>query len=161
MKIRPLQDWVRVRRDEPEEMTSGGIIIPQSAKDKPAKGIVEAVGPGGYKKEHEKEEKTFVPTVLKPGQRVIFRDYAARDFEIDGEKITLVREEDVLGTIEGSSGVPSLKKQHEIQAKKDQPLQVKEKTSGKSEKPKAESAAKKEAGEKTTKKTGAKTQKKG
>ena len=105
MKLKPLQDWVLIQRIEPKEMTAAGIIIPDSAKDKPTEGIILAIGPGkfetekGEKKEKEKEKK-FIPTVLKPGQRIIYGKYSAREFELNGEMIVLVREEDVLGTVE-------------------------------------------------------------
>lgn len=105
MKLKPLQDWALIQRIEPKEMTAAGIIIPDSAKDKPTEGIVLAIGPGkfetekGEKKEKEKEKK-FVPTVLKPGQRIIYGKYSAREFELDREMIVLVREEDVFGTVE-------------------------------------------------------------
>ena len=101
MKLKPLQDWVVIQSIEPEERTAAGIIIPDSAKDKPTEGIVIAVGPGKFKTEKGKEkEKKFIPTVLKPGQRIIYGKYSARDIELNGEMITLVMEEEVLGTVE-------------------------------------------------------------
>lgn len=101
MKLKPLQDWVVIQSIEPEERTAAGIIIPDSAKDKPTEGIVIAIGPGKYKTEKGKEkEKKFIPTVLKPGQRIIYGKYSARDIELNGETITLVMEEEVLGTVE-------------------------------------------------------------
>lgn len=107
MKLKPLQDWAVILTIEPEEMTAAGIIIPDVAKDKPTEGIVLAIGPGKYKtekgqekkKENEKKKK-FVATVLTPGQRIIYGKYSAREFELDGQTIVLVREEDVLGTVE-------------------------------------------------------------
>ncbi len=101
MALKPIHDWVLLRRDRPEERTAGGIIIPASAASEPSRGVVEAIGPGKYKKESGRKEKRFVPTTLKSGQWVFFPDYAARDVELDGEKITLIREEDILGTFEG------------------------------------------------------------
>src|SRR5512135_2240498 len=73
MNLKPLQDWAVIMRAEAEERTSGGIIIPEVAKEKPLEGVIIAIGPGRYKlekgKEKEKEkQKKFVPTVLKPGQ---------------------------------------------------------------------------------------------
>jgi chaperonin GroES len=105
MKLKPLQDWALIQPIEPKEMTAAGIIIPDSAKDKPTEGIVLAIGPGKFKtekgEEKEKEkEKKFIPTVLKPGQRIIYGKYSAREFELDREMMVLVREEDVLGTVE-------------------------------------------------------------
>ena len=102
MGFKPLQDWVLIRKDEPEEKTAGGIIIPGSARSEPSRGVVEAIGPGKHKKERGGKQGRFVPTVLRPGQRVFFADYASRDAELDGKKITLIREEDILGTFEGS-----------------------------------------------------------
>jgi len=101
MGFKPLQDWVLIRKDEPEEKTAGGIIIPGSARSEPSRGVVEAIGPGKHKKERGGKQGRFVPTVLRPGQRVFFADYASRDAELDGKKITLIREEDILGTFEG------------------------------------------------------------
>ena len=107
MKLKPLQDWAVIQRVEPKEKTAAGIIIPDTAKDKPTEGIVLAIGPGKFEtekgKEKEKEkkkEKKFVPTVVKPGQRIIYGKYSAREIELEGETIILVREEDVLGTVE-------------------------------------------------------------
>ena len=106
MKLKPLQDWALIQRVEPEEKTAGGIIIPDAAKEKPTEGIVLAIGPGKYiiEKGKEKEKKKkFIPTILKPGERVMYGKYSAREFEVDGEPVILVREEDVLGTIEETS----------------------------------------------------------
>ena len=105
MKLKPLQDWVLIQSIEPKEQTAAGIIIPDMAKDKPTEGIVLAIGPGKYtiekgKEKEKKKEKKFIPTVLKPGQRIIYGKYSAREIPLDGETITLVREEDVLGTVE-------------------------------------------------------------
>jgi chaperonin GroES len=109
MRLRPLQDWVLVKRMEAEERTAGGIFIPSSAKEKPSEGIVQAVGPGRYKKEKDKKEKKFIPTVLKPGQRIVFVDYKALDIDFDGGEITLIREDDVLGIYEGAAHIPQQK----------------------------------------------------
>ncbi|HYA26518.1 MAG TPA: co-chaperone GroES [Thermodesulfovibrionales bacterium] len=102
MRVRPLHDWVLIRRDKPEEKTPSGLIIPGSARSEPSRGVVEAIGPGRYKKVRDKKGEKFLPTVLTVGQWVFFLEYAARDVELDGEKITLIREEDVLGTFEPS-----------------------------------------------------------
>jgi len=96
MKLKPLQDWAVIQRVEPEEKTASGIIIPDSAKDKPTEGVVLAIGPGKYEIEKGKEKekkKKFIPTVLKPGQRIMYGKYSAREIELDGETIALVREE--------------------------------------------------------------------
>lgn len=131
MKLKLLQDWALIHRVEPEEKTAGGIIIPDSAKEKPTEGIVLAIGPGKYEAEKSKEkdkkkEKKFIPTVLKPGQRIIYGKYSAREFDLDGETLTLVREEDVLGMVEeprsAQGRLSELEKRHE------QPVAIKEKT---------------------------------
>lgn len=126
MRLRPLHDWVIIKRMEPEERTAGGIIIPASAKEKPSEGVVRAVGPGRYKTEKGKKEKKFIPTVLKPGERVLFVDYKARDIDLNGEEITLIREEDVLGTY-GDAGAAEMKASR-IEARKEQAPAVERKT---------------------------------
>jgi chaperonin GroES len=123
MKFRPLHDWVVIRRNKAAEMTSSGIIIPDTARDKQAEGIVEAVGPGKYKQEKEKKEKKFFPTVLKQGQQVMFIDYMARDVKLDGTEITLIREEDILGLIE-RGGELAVKDPYDVEIKKDRPPMV-------------------------------------
>ena len=130
MKLKPLQDWAVIQRIEPKEMTAAGIIIPDMAKDKPTEGIVLAIGPGKYKtekgeeKKKEKEKKKkFVATVLRPGQRIIYGKYSAREFELDGETIVLVREEDVLGTVEETQLVE--KQSFAVAEKPANPLAVK------------------------------------
>jgi chaperonin GroES len=120
MGLKPLHDWVLIRRDEPEEITAGGIIIPASARSEPSRGVVEAIGPGRYKKDRGKKEERFVPTVLKPGQWVFFPEYAARDAELDGGKVTLIREEDILGTFEGRSK-PAGEKHQQTERRKEGP----------------------------------------
>jgi len=99
MKLRPLHDWVVIKRSEAEERSPGGIIIPDTAKDRPSEGVVVSIGPGSYKKIKGKEK--FVPTTLQPGQRVAYPRYTAKEVEEGGEKFTLVREDDILGTFEG------------------------------------------------------------
>ncbi len=110
MKLRPLQDWVVITRSGSAAKSSGGIIIPESAKEKQSEGLVEAVGPGRIKK--GKKGERFVPTVLQPGQRVYFGEYSASDIDLDGEKITLIREEDILGVLE-DNGVRHMERQGE------------------------------------------------
>ena len=124
MKLKPLQDWAVIQRLEPEEMTAAGIIIPDAARDKPTEGIVIAIGPGKYKKEKDDEKKKkFIPTVLRPGDRIIYGKYAAREIELDGELLGLVREEDVLGIVE-EAGL-SAKKSFEVAVKHHHPVQIK------------------------------------
>ena len=123
MKFRPLHDWVVIRRSKAAEMTGSGIIIPDSAKDKPAEGIVEAVGPGKYKQEKGKKDKKFVPTVLKQGQQVMFIGYMAKDVELNGAEITLIREEDILGLLERGNEL-TVRDPYNLEIKKDRPPMV-------------------------------------
>jgi chaperonin GroES len=95
MKIRPLNDRLLVKRLEEEEKTSGGIIIPDSAKEKPAEGEIVAVGPG---KANDKGER--VALQVKEGDRVLFSKYGGTDVKLDGEDYLIMREDDVLGVIE-------------------------------------------------------------
>jgi len=134
MKLKPLQDWALIQRIEPNEMTAAGIIIPDSAKDKPTEGIILAIGPGKFKtekgdKKEKEKKKEFSPTVLKPGQRVIYGKYSAREFEFDREMIVLVREEDVLGTVEETQLAE--KKPFAVAEKKENPVTAKKKPAAK------------------------------
>ncbi len=96
MKIRPLHDRVIVRRLEEEEKTKGGIIIPDTAKETPVEGEVIAVGPG------RKDEKgTVTPMDVKAGDKVIFSKYAGTEIKVEGEEYLIMREDDILGVVEG------------------------------------------------------------
>ena len=95
VKIRPLQDRVIVRRLEEEEETQGGIIIPDTAKEKPMEGKVVAVGKGKVL-----EGGKVVPLDVKPGDRVLFSKYAGTEVKLDGEEHLIMREEDILGIVE-------------------------------------------------------------
>jgi len=95
MKIRPLNDRLLVKRLEEEKMTAGGIIIPDSAKEKPAEGEVVAVGPGKVGKSGEREALQ-----VKEGDMVLFSKYGGTDVKIDGEDFLIMREEDILGVVE-------------------------------------------------------------
>ena len=95
MKIRPLQDRVLVKRIEEEEKTKGGIIIPDTAKEKPQMGQVMAVG-GGKKTEDGK----VVPLDVKKGNKVLFSKYAGTEVKIEGEELLIMREDDILGIVE-------------------------------------------------------------
>ena len=105
MKIRPLHDWAIIKRHEAQGMTSGGIVIPEIAQDTPLEGTIIAIGPGRYHSIKQTKKKTFVPTTLKPGQRVVFMEYTTRDVVISGEEITFIREEDIFGTVDVSHHV--------------------------------------------------------
>jgi chaperonin GroES len=95
MKIRPLNDRLLVKRLKEEEKTAGGIIIPDSAKEKPAEGEVIAVGPG---KTNDKGER--VALQVKSGDRILFSKYGGTDVKLDGDDFLIMREDDVLGIIE-------------------------------------------------------------
>ena len=94
MKIRPLHDRVIVKRTEEEEKTKGGIIIPDTAKEKPAEGKVIAVGEGRIKK-----DGTKIPLEVKAGDRVLFTKYGGTEVKIDGEEHLMMREDDILAII--------------------------------------------------------------
>ena len=95
MKIRPLQDRIIVKRMEEEEKTKGGIIIPDSAKEKPLEGKVIAAGNGKIL-----EDGKVRPLDVKVGDRVLFGKYAGTEIKIEGEEHLMLREEDILGVIE-------------------------------------------------------------
>ncbi|MGE5790230.1 MAG: co-chaperone GroES [Syntrophaceae bacterium] len=95
MKIRPLYDRLIVRRVAEEEKTKGGIIIPDTAKDKPTEGEVVAAGKGRLT-----EDGKVIPMDVKKGDRILFSKYAGNEVKIDGTEYLIMREEDVLGIIE-------------------------------------------------------------
>ena len=97
MKIRPLQDRVIVKRlEEAVEKTKGGIIIPDTAKEKPQQGKVIAVGKGKVN-----EDGKVLPLDVKVGDRILFGTYSGSEIKIDGEEHLIMREEDILGVVEG------------------------------------------------------------
>jgi len=95
VKIRPLQDRVILKRIEEEEKSKGGIIIPDTAKEKPQEGRVVAVGKGKVN-----EDGKVTPLDVKVNDRVLFGKYAGSEINIDGEEHLIMREEDILGVIE-------------------------------------------------------------
>ncbi|MDX9823234.1 MAG: co-chaperone GroES [Syntrophales bacterium] len=95
MKIRPLQDRVLVLRTEKDEKTAGGIIIPDTAKEKPQEGKVVAAGPGKRDK-----DGTLIPLDVKKGDQILFSRYAGNEVKIDGVEHLIMREDDILGVIE-------------------------------------------------------------
>jgi chaperonin GroES len=95
MKLRPLNDRILVERVEEQAKTKGGIIIPDSAKEKPAEGKVIAVGNGKMN-----EDGTRIPVEIKEGDRILFGKYSGTEVKIDGEEYLIMREDDVLGIIE-------------------------------------------------------------
>ncbi len=96
MKIRPLQDRVIVKRVAEEEKTKGGIIIPDTAKEKPIEGKVIAVGNGKVL-----EDGKVRALDVKAGDRILFTKYAGTEIKLDGEEHLMIREEDILGVVEG------------------------------------------------------------
>lgn len=95
MQIKPLHDRVLVRRIEEVTKTNGGIIIPDTAKEKPSEGVVEAVGAGRVA-----PDGRIVPISVKAGDRVLFGKYAGTEIKVDGESRLIVREEDILAIVE-------------------------------------------------------------
>jgi len=98
MKFRPLHDRVVVRRVESEEKTAGGIIIPDTAKEKPQEGEIIAVGPGG-----RDESGKLVPLDVKVGDRILFGKWSGTEVKIDGEDLLIMKESDVMGVLEGKA----------------------------------------------------------
>ena len=94
MAFRPLHDRVLVRRVEAEEKTAGGIIIPDSAKEKPAEGVIVAVGTGA-----RSETGTVTPLEVKAGDRVLFGKWSGTEVKLDGEDLLIMKESDILGII--------------------------------------------------------------
>ena len=94
MAFRPLHDRVLVRRIEAEEKTAGGIIIPDSAKEKPSEGEIVAVGNGS-----KAEDGTVTPLDVKPGDKVLFGKWGGTEVKIDGEDLLIMKESDIMGVI--------------------------------------------------------------
>ena len=98
MKLRPLQDRIIVKRVEEETMTAGGIFIPETAKEKPQKGEIVAVGHG-----KKTDDGKVIPIDVKVGEKVLFGKYSGTEIKIDGEDFTIMREEEVLGVLTGAT----------------------------------------------------------
>ena len=98
MKFRPLHDRVVIRRIEGEEKTKGGIVIPDTVKEKPQEGEVIAVGPGA-----RDESGKLLPMDLKKGDRVLFGKWSGTEVKIDGEDLLIMKETDIMGVIEGTT----------------------------------------------------------
>src|ERR1041384_6406175 len=98
-KLTPLHDRVLIRRVQESETVRGGIIIPDTAKEKPQEGIVIAVGTGKY------EKGQTIPLAVKDNDRILFGKYAGAEIKIDDEEYLILREEEILGTLSGSSKV--------------------------------------------------------
>jgi chaperonin GroES len=97
MKFRPLQDRVLIRRIESEEKTAGGIIIPDTAKEKPQEGEVVSVGPGT-----RDESGKVHPLDVKAGDRVLFGKWSGSEIKLDSEELIIMKESDILGVLEGT-----------------------------------------------------------
>jgi chaperonin GroES len=100
MKFRPLHDRVVVRRVEEDTKAAGGIIIPDTAKEKPIQGEVVAVGPGA-----RDEAGKVNPLDVKPGDRVLFGKWSGTEVKIDGEDLVIMKESDIFGVLEGKASV--------------------------------------------------------
>ena len=98
MKFRPLHDRVVVRRVEEEGKTKGGIIIPDTAKEKPMEGEIVAVGPGA-----RDEKGTIVPLDVKQGDRILFGKWSGSEVKLDGTEYLIMKESDIMGILEGSA----------------------------------------------------------
>jgi chaperonin GroES len=98
MKFRPLHDRVVVKRLDAEEKTAGGIIIPDSAKEKPQQGEIVAVGPGG-----RDEQGKLIPVDVKEGDRVLFGKWSGTEVKIDGVEVLIMKESDIMGVLEGGA----------------------------------------------------------
>jgi len=98
MNFKPLHDRVLVRRVEQEEKTKGGIIIPDTAKEKPQEGEIVAVGPGA-----RNDDGALVPLDVKAGDRVLFGKWSGTEVKIDGEELLIMKESDILGIVDAST----------------------------------------------------------
>ncbi len=96
MKFRPLHDRVVVRRLDAEEKTAGGIIIPDTAKEKPMEGEVVAVGPGA-----RDEQGNLAPLDVKAGDRILFGKWSGTEVKLDGQELLIMKESDIMGIIDG------------------------------------------------------------
>ncbi|HVJ40601.1 MAG TPA: co-chaperone GroES [Dongiaceae bacterium] len=105
MKFRPLHDRVLVRRVESVEKTAGGIIIPDTAKEKPQEGEVIAAGSG-----IKAEDGKITPLDVKAGDRILFGKWSGTEVKVDGEDLLIMKESDILGIIEGAAAAGSKKK---------------------------------------------------
>jgi chaperonin GroES len=103
MKFRPLHDRVVIRRVDAEEKTVGGIIIPDTAQEKPMEGVVVAAGPGA-----RNEQGQIVAMEVKSGDRILFGKWSGTEVKLDGEELLIMKESDIMGIVEGA---PAIKKQ--------------------------------------------------
>src|SRR5512139_2378060 len=115
MKIQPLNDWAVIIPSEAAVRTAGGLFIPDSVKEKPAEGTIEAIGPGALEEEKwdyrkkekgKKKERKFIPTSVKPGERIMYDRYAGQKITVDGKERVLVREKNILGILPPKAADP-------------------------------------------------------
>ena len=171
MKLIPLHDWAVIVPAQAAAMTAGGLYIPDSAKEKPEEGVVEAIGPGALEEEKTgrkkvaREERKFIPTTVKPGDRVLYERWAGRTHTLGKEERVLVRERDILGLLERPLEIPAVTASGKptaivarpippVPTKRAQDLlatKVKEKPKKKAPKPAAKKSAKKSGGKKAKK----------
>ena len=104
MHFRPVHDRVLVRRVDAEEKTAGGVIIPDTAKEKPQEGEIVAAGPGA-----RNQQGQFILIDVKVGDRVLFGKWSGTEVKIDGEDLLIMKESDVMGVVEGSSAAKKKK----------------------------------------------------
>ncbi len=168
MKLKPLHDWAVVIPADAAQRTAGGLYIPDSAKEKPEEGVVEAIGPGAYEEEKpgkkkDGKERKFIPTTVKPGDRILFERWSGKTHTIGTEERILVRERDILGLIDRPLQIPAATSSDSptalVQREPAQPPQTAGRKLLKTPvKPKARKpAAKKKAAKKTAKKATQKT----
>ena len=105
MKFRPLHDRVVIRRVDPEGKTAGGIIIPDTAQEKPMEGEIVAVGPGA-----RDDKGTVVPLEVKPGDRILFGKWSGSEIKVDGVDLLIMKESDIMGVIDDPALAPAKKK---------------------------------------------------
>jgi len=96
MSFRPLHDRVVVKRVDSEEKTAGGIIIPDTVKEKPSEGVIVSVGPGT-----RDDSGKYVPSDVKAGDRVLFGKWSGTEIKVDGDDLLIMKESDIMGVIEG------------------------------------------------------------
>lgn len=174
MKLKPLHDWAVIMPAEAAARTAGGLYIPDSAREKPEEGIVEAIGPGAYeeekpgKKKDKNAERKFIPTTVQPGDRVLYEKWAGRTHKIGNDERILVRERDILGLIDRPPQLPASTTSPDITALARRhvsvPTTVKPSTAATNleagAKKAAAKTAKKKAGKKASKKAAKKTARK-
>jgi len=105
MKFRPLHDRVVIRRLNAEEKSAGGIIIPDTAQEKPMEGEIIAAGPGA-----RNEAGQIVPLEVKAGDRILFGKWSGTEVKLDGEELLIMKESDIMGIVEGSPAIAGKKK---------------------------------------------------